>query len=256
MRRVRFLASAAAVLVTASSIAGCEWASDPSPDPTTTSATPSEVETSSEPEEPTESEEPTAAEPTTPAEDDLPGTPVDGFPEAGVSLTIVGVSAQEILNLRIGPGVEYDSIARMPPDTNLVATGRNRDLGSSAGLWYQVRAGDDVGWVISTYVAELGASRDVTDRFVPKPRADSRRELIDDVVTAWGGDPSEAVVVYGPVEIEDLQFRVDVPSDDDAVTGARLFVVARVRGDTYIVTRVTATQLCARGVSGTGECED
>ena len=256
MRRARLFSVAAAMLLVASTSAACEWTTDPSPDPTTASptsptASPTDVEPATEP----PSEETSEAEPTPPAEGDLPGEPVDGFPEAGVRLTIVGVSSQEILNLRIGPGVDFDSIARMPPDTQLTATGRNRDLGSSAGVWYQVRAGEDVGWVISTYVAELGASRDVTDQFDPVPKADSPRALIDKVVRAWGGDPDDAVVVYGPVVIDDLQFRVDVPSaGDDAVAGARLFVVASVKDDTYTVTRVSATQLCSRGVSGTGDC--
>ena len=256
MRPARLLAAAAAVLLVASVSTACAWATDPSPEgPTASPTDPTPSPTDIEPATETPSEESTDAEPTPPAEEDLPGEPVDGFPGAGVALTIVGVSSQEILNLRIGPGVDFDSIARMPPDTRLTATGRNRDLGSSVGTWYQVRAGDDVGWVISTYVAELGASRDVTDQFDPAPRADSPGDLIDVVVTAWGGDPASAVVVYGPITIDDLQFRVDVPSaSDDSVVGARLFVVARVTNDRYIVTRVTATQLCARGVSGTGDC--
>lgn len=256
MRRARVLAAAAVALLVAAVGAGCEWTTDPSPETTTASpATPSPSPTDVEPATETPSEEPTEAEPTPPAEEDLPGETVDGFPEAGVKLAIVGVSSTEILNLRIGPGVDFDSIARMPPTTSLVATGRNRDLGSSAGIWYQVRAGDDVGWVISTYVAELGASRDVTDQFDPAPKDDSPSALIDEVVRAWGGDPDDAVVVYGPVVIDDLQFRVDVPQGDgDSVAGARLFVVASEKNDTFTVTRVTATQLCARGVSGTGVC--
>ncbi|WP_156252201.1 SH3 domain-containing protein [Pseudactinotalea terrae] len=262
MQRARASAAAAAALLLAGLLGSCDLVTDPSPDPSTTTAptsdpTPTDTAAGAEVEDATASGEPTEADPTTPAEEDLPGTVVEGYPEAGTSLLIVGVNAQEILNLRIGPGIEFDSIARLAPDTPLVATGRNRDLGGGAGIWYQVRAGDDVGWVISRYVAEPGASRDVTDTFDPPPTGDSRRALIDAVVAAWDqtGSP-QAIVVYGPIVVqENLQVRIDVlVKGDDSVLGARLFVVAAQADDTFTVTRVTATQLCARGVSGTGDC--
>lgn len=242
------------VLALVAALTGCQFATDPSPDPSTTAATSSPAPGPTDVELATATPEAESASPTPPAEEDLPGQALDGFPAAGISLAIIGVQAQEILNLRIGPGIEFESVARLTPDTSLIATGRNRDLGGSAGIWYQVRAGDDVGWVIATYVAELGASRDVTDRFQPPPTATTRSGLVDAVVAAW--DPSgTAVIVYGPIVIQDLQVRVDVLSPgDDSVLGARLFVVATDDGGTYTVTRVTATQLCARGASGTGDC--
>lgn len=251
----RIAAAGTGLLSLAVLLTGCQYVTDPSPEPSsvTTTATASAGPTDVEPS--AEEAEPTSQPPTTPSEEDLPGEPVEGFPEAGTSLTIIGVSAQEILNLRIGPGVDFASILRMPPDTDLVATGRNRDLGSSAGLWYQVRAGEEVGWVIAPYVAEPGATRDVTDDVDPPPSAGSRSALIDAVVAAW--DPSgtsESVVVFGPVQTQDLQFRVDVLTGDDSVAGVRLSVVASADGDRYEVTRISATQLCARGVTGTGVC--
>ncbi len=252
-RTARFLAVVALTLL---ALTACDLVTDPSPDPTadptTTEPPTTEAPSDVEPSDAATTEDPSA---TPPAEEDLPGEAVDGFPEAGVSLAIVGVGATEILNLRIGPGIDFDSIARMPPETSLTATGRNRDLGGSAGTWFQVRAGDDVGWVISSYVSELGASRDVTDRFDPLPRAGSRSALIDEVIAGWSRS-RDAIVVYGPVTAgEAMQVRIDVfHGDDDSVLGARLFVVADVDGDRFVVTKVTATQICARGVSGTGDC--
>lgn len=257
---VALLAAAALTALTA-----CDYVTDPSPEPTTTaSTTPSPTEPtgldgpsgSSEPESAeTEPEPEEPASPTPPSEAEMPGEPVEGFPEVGTSLVITGVPAQEVLNLRIGPGIEFASVARLTPDTRLVATGRNRDTGG-AGLWYQVRAGEDVGWVFARYVAEPGASRDVTDHFDPPPSADRPGDLVDLVVERWQpGSGDDEVVVFGPVVIDDdLQVRVDVPATDDSVVGARLFVVAARDDDVFTVTRVTATQLCARGVSGTGDC--
>lgn len=242
-------------------LASCQYVTDPSPDPSpelptaspTSSSTLATPEATGETSEPTPSDT-TEAPPTPPSEDEMPGEPVEGFPEVGTGLVIIGVPAQEILNLRIGPGIEFASIGRLTPDTSLVATGRNRDLGS-AGVWYQVRAGDDVGWVFSAFVAEPGAIRDVTDHFDPPPSAKRPGDLVDEVVAAWQSDGhGEAVVVYGPVVVDDLQFRVDVPSGDESVVGARLFVVAAKDDDTFTVTRVTATQLCAHGVLATGDC--
>lgn len=258
MRRARLLATT--VLLVAVVLGGCDLATDPSPDPTTSepasaaTTAPDDVEPS-----PTEPEPETTA-PTPPAEDELPGEAVDSGPGAGAALVIIGVSAQEILNLRIGPGIDFDPVVRMPADTGLVATGRARDLGGGAGVWYQVRAvvdgTDEVGWVLSSYTAQRGARRDVTDQFDPPPTAGSRDGLIDAVVAAWDRSPdATATVVFGPVERDDLQLTVDVlTGGDDSVVGARLVVVSAVDDGRYTVTRVTATQLCARGVSGTGDC--
>jgi len=258
MQRARVPVAAAAALLVAGLVSSCWLATDPSPEQSpTTELTSSAAPTDEEVEDATASAEPTESAPTPPAEEDLPGAVLDGYPEAGTSLLIVGVSSEEILNLRLGPGIEFDSIARLAPDTPLVATGRNRDLGGSAGIWYQVRAGEDVGWVISRYVAEPGASRDVTDTFDPAPTGEGRGAVIDAVVAAWDRTgTAEAIVVYGPVVTqENLQARVDVlVPGDDSVRGARLFVVAEQAGTTLTVTRVTATQLCARGAAATGDC--
>lgn len=263
MQRARAIVGAATALLLAALIGSCDLVTDPSPDLTTqpspaAETTPPPTDQDGEQvEDATASEAATAAEATTPAEDDLPGTVLEGYPEAGTNLLIVGVRAEEILNLRIGPGIEFDFVARLSPDTPLVATGRNRDLGGSAGIWFQVRAGDDVGWVLSRYVAEPGASRDVTDTFDPPPTAGTRRGVIDAVVAAWDQTGSAtSIVVFGPIVIdENLQVRIDVLTPgDDSVIGARLFVVAPQEDDTFTVTRVTATQLCAHGTSGTGDC--
>lgn len=258
MQRARALTAAVAAALLGGLVASCDLVTDPSPDPsTTTELTSSPAPTEEEVEDADASEEPTEDAPTPPAEEDLPGTALDGYPEAGTRLLIVGVNAEEILNLRLGPGIDFDSIARLPPDSPLTATGRNRDLGGSAGIWFQVRAGEDVGWVISRYVAEPGAIRDVTDRFDPPPTAETRGDMIDAVVQQWDQTgTATAIVVFGPIVVDDaLQARVDVLAPgDDSVLGARLFLVADSDDEGFTLTRVTATQLCARGVAGTGDC--
>lgn len=242
-----------AVVLAAGLLGGCQFITDPSPDPSVTSSTAEPVP------EPTTSEtepSPASPTPTPPSPDQLPGSEVTGYPDPGTALNIIGVPSTEILNLRIAPGVDFESIARLTPEANLVATGRNRLLEDDQGLWYEVHGDGELGWVSAQYVAQLGASRNVTDSFNPPPTAATRIELIDAVVAAWDGTANpDATVVYGPVEMEDLQVRIDVlTGGDDSVLGARLFVVADNSSAQYVVTRVTATQLCARGLSGTGDC--
>lgn len=254
MRHARVVAASVAALLAAGMLAACDLVTDPSPEITTTTPPTTTATPTPEPPATSEATEPESPTPTPPSEAEMPGEPIEGFPEVGENLVITGVPAQEILNLRIGPGIEFDSVGRLTPDTPLVATGRNRDTGS-AGIWYQVRAGDDVGWVFAGYIAAPGAIRDVTELFDPPPSAARPGDLVDAVVEMWqSGSRGDAVVVYGPVIIDDLQFRVDVPTDDDSVVGARLFVVATKADDEFTVTRVSATQLCARGVAGTGDC--
>jgi len=53
----------------------------------------------------------------------------------------------DALNLRAGPGVEYDRIGQLTKGTPLTIRGSTED-----GTWLQVVAGDDTGWVAVKYV--------------------------------------------------------------------------------------------------------
>ncbi|MFV0426973.1 MAG: SH3 domain-containing protein [Beutenbergiaceae bacterium] len=244
---------AIAIFLASATLTGCQFITDPSPESaTSTAASPSPVVTAEEP-EPEATQSPPS--PTPPTQSQLPGAVATGYPSAGTALTIIAVPATEILNLRLGPGTTFASIARLPAAADLVATGHNRIL-SAEELWYEVRADGELGWVSAQFVAQLGASRDVTDSFDPLPSAPNRTELINAVVAAWDRTAApDATVVFGPIEQEDLQVRIDILTPgDDSVLGARLFLVADNDAQNYVVTKVMATQLCARGVTGTGDC--
>lgn len=63
---------------------------------------------------------------------------------------VVGVAANDVLNIRSGAGVSHGIVGIFPPDArNVRITGRIRTLGSGA-VWVEVRAAglpDSVGWV-------------------------------------------------------------------------------------------------------------
>lgn len=248
MRKTHAVVAILAAIV----LGGCEFVTDPSPETGTTTQSPTTTVPAPTTTEPKPS--PTETAPTPPSEAELPGEAIEGYPQAGTGLTIVGVPATEILNLRIGPGTDYVTVARLAPSADLIATGRSRAL--QDGIWNEVHADGELGWVSARYLAQLGASLNVTDQFDPPPSAATRADLIEQVVRMWDQTPEpESAVVYGPVETDGLQFHVDVLTrDDDSVMGARLFVVADNSGEEYVVTKVTATQLCVRGISTTGEC--
>lgn len=251
MRPAIIAAATALALVT-----GCDYITDPSPTTPTSSTASTPAATANAPEpEATSDPTPAQAVATPMPSDQLPGTEVTGYPDPGTPLTVIGVPSTEILNMRLGPGVAFESIAQLVGSSNLVATGRVRQLDGDLGVWYEVHTNGQVGWVSSRYAAELGATRDVTDTFTPAPTAPNRGDLIDAVVTAWDptADP-DFTVVEGPIEIEDLQVRIDIRTNDDPVMGARLFVVANISPGQYEVTKVMATQICSRGVAGTGDC--
>jgi hypothetical protein len=79
--------------------------------------------------------------------------------------------ATRTVNVRAGPGTNYDVLGSLPANTPLAVTGRN-----SERSWWQVRlSADESGWVAASVVEEQGV-RDVplaqappTPTFVPQP---------------------------------------------------------------------------------------
>ncbi len=67
--------------------------------------------------------------------------------------SVVGVAADDVLNVRSGPGVEYDIIAGLSPTaTGVMLTGRETLVGSS--VWVEVVTDEGTGWVNESYLAE------------------------------------------------------------------------------------------------------
>lgn len=103
---------------------------------------------------PTPTLEPTATplptpepEPTTPLLDET------------AAFAVVYVAADDVLNVRSGPGVANDIVGELPPDaSNVTITGEGQMVEGS--LWVPVQAGAVAGWVNSTYLAEMVAATD------------------------------------------------------------------------------------------------
>jgi hypothetical protein len=202
------------------------------------------------------------ATPTTAAVEDLPGERVEIFPYEDAELAVVGVAADDVLNLRSGPGADFEVVAELEPRaTGLVATGHNRSL-DEGGFWNEVRVGDDGGWVNAAFVAQPGQVDDITSEVAAtpdRPRASTMEELGRLVGATRASDepPSEIVVVDGP-ELGDLgEVTVDVIGmGDDAVRGERLAVFGTPEpgGAGFTLRTVERTVLCARGVTPEGLC--
>jgi uncharacterized protein YraI len=105
--------------------------------------------------------EPPDSSPPTPTSDGVPGsiipTPVPGFPF---------VTANENVNIRTGPGVDYDNIGILKEGENAAIIAYSND-----STWWAVRYPNpplDIGWVSADYVTQTG---DVTIVPTPAPGA-------------------------------------------------------------------------------------
>ncbi len=84
-------------------------------------------------------------------QEDLPGP--EGIPAARLA-RVVGVAADDTLNVRIGPGVENPVVGRLAPDTVVRTTGNRAPVAGSD--WVEVQTPEGYGWVNGTYLAPAG----------------------------------------------------------------------------------------------------
>ena len=93
-------------------------------------------------------EEASAAAPVTSAEP--PGSIFKDHTAHQQSYRVVGVAANDVLNIRSGAGVSHGIVGMFPPNArNVRITGRTRTL-SSGAIWVEVRSAalpNNVGWV-------------------------------------------------------------------------------------------------------------
>lgn len=69
----------------------------------------------------------------------------------GPRYRVVGVAANDTLNVRQAPDPTAEVVMQLPPDASgLVATGETRRVGNA--LWRHVRAGDGAGWVNARFL--------------------------------------------------------------------------------------------------------
>lgn len=253
MRRALILGLLTVALIAA----GC---GDDDAETSTDTSAPSETETESDTttasETETEGSTSTTAAPT-PAE--LPGERMDIFPYEGAELTVVAVEADDVLNVRAAPGVEFEIVTSLDPLADgIVPTGHNRQL-DDGSIWAEVEADGETGWANTAFLAHPGAVDDVTSALWPdvadRPSAETMVQLGEAVAAqvAGDGEPAPDVVVVDGPTVGDLgEITVDVVGfPDDSVLGQRLHVFAEPDpgGESFTVRTVESTTLCRRGVS-------
>lgn len=194
---------------------------------------------------------------------ELPGERIEIFPYEGAPLAVVGVGAGDILNVRTAPDPSAEVVTELDPLADrLTATGHNRQVEDGA-IWAEIDTGEASGWVNTAYVAQVGATDDVTSRLYPdvagRPVADTLLQLGEQVAAdaAGQGEPEPRVVVVDGPDVGDLgEVTVDVLDyPDDSVLGERLRIFAEQEGgESFRVRTVESTTLCRRGVTEDGAC--
>ncbi len=252
MRRAALALTAALALF--GGLAGCgddEGGEDTADGTTTTTSAPA---TSAEEGSTTTAGDTTTTATDGPGAEDLPGEPFDLYPYEGAALAVVGVAAEDTLNVRSGPGTDFDVVTEAAPTAEgLVATGRNRELDDDS-VWAEVEVEGATGWVNIAFVSEPGAPRDVT-LDVPTTVVDTVAE-VGEIVSASrvfeGEGPEPTITVVA--RPSDTELVIDVLGrGDDAQEGERLHIVAEPWGEGFHVLSTEATALCSRGVSD-GAC--
>lgn len=192
---------------------------------------------------------------------ELPGERIEIFPYEGAELAVVGVAHDDMLNVREGPGVDFDVVTELRPTAlGLTATGHVRDIGDA--FWTEVEVDDDTGWVNVRFVSQFGATDDIRAEIESAgglPTAGSVLDLGMAIAERRASDePASDIVVVVPPSMGDLgEVTIDVIGfGDDSVGGERLHVFAASEdgGDTYYVQSVERTVMCARGIGGGGLC--
>lgn len=192
----------------------------------------------------------------------LPGEPFDLGPSSGDVLSVVAVAFDDVLNLRAGPGTDFEVLKKMPPRYDrVIANGRAQSLPNST--WYEVTALGVTGWASATFLAELGSTDDITSEIIDKlgetPTAETMADLGLAVADSYPAiERPLRVRMSGEPSVGDLgEVIYDVVGfADDSVRGLRLHVFGQPleSGEGFSLKSVEATALCARGVTGDGLC--
>lgn len=210
----------------------------------------------------TETETETADPSTTtaaPTPTELPGERIDLFPYEGTELAVVGVEADDVLNVRAAPGAGYEVVDRLDPLADGIRpSGHNRQLEDDT-VWAEITLDGTTGWASTAFLSHPGVVRDITSQLYPTPAARPRGdtmvhigELVAERVAGDGQPQPDVVVVDGPTVGDVGEITVDVIGfPDDAQLGERLRIFAEPDpgGESFTVRTVESTLLCRRGVS-------
>jgi hypothetical protein len=189
----------------------------------------------------------------------LAGTPIDFFPQTSDELSVVGVAHDDVLNVRVGPGIFNDIVDTLDPTGTTTAAGNARDLGLA--IWVEHATGDAAGWSNYAFLAFAGATDDATAEVVgllgEVPTADSMPALGLIVAQSLASeDPPSFIVMSVAPSVGDLgEVTYDVIGlGDDAVRGYRLHVFGEPLTDGFSLHTVERTSLCSRGVDADELC--
>lgn len=187
------------------------------------------------------------------------GAPVAG-PPAGSVLGVVGVTYDDVLNVRSGPGTGRRVVVRLDPHESAVeATGAARVLGEV--VWWEISFDGQVGWASSDFLGYLGQTDDATAAIIElagkRPRTNTMYGLANSAARLLATrDPISRIRITASgtlgVTADATVDVIDV--GDDAVLGYRLHVFGRQLGTGYELDAVERTVLCTRGVTPEGTC--
>ncbi len=196
----------------------------------------------------------------------LPGQAFDGILPQGAVLNVIGVRADDVLNVRALPGHRENIVDTLEPLAgDLVFSGRERLIGNPVRIWYEIDTGTTTGWVNSWFVAPLAGTVDVTSKVVADvgeiPTGETVVEIaeivIDSRISGFDIDP-RIVMVDGPHEGDLLEVTFDVLGfRDDSVQGERLHIFITPAEETdgpMSLKSVELTWICARGGGGGELC--
>ncbi len=188
----------------------------------------------------------------------LPGEPIEIGPQPGDVLAVVGVSHDDVLNVRAAPGTDQRVVEELDPlASEVVALGNARAL--PASIWFEVETDGGTGWASSSFLAYLGGTSDETAAIVEllgeTPAAETMLDLGLIVAESLASDePASRIVMSVAPTVGDLgEVTYDVVGiGDDAVRGFRLHVFATPDegGEGFVLKSVEQTVLCGRGLSG------
>ncbi len=192
----------------------------------------------------------------------LPGEPfATHVPMPGESVAVVGVSFDDTLAVRNGPGDDFGIAAELGPLDEPTGTGIGRLRTDLSSIWWRVGFDSSEGWVDSTFIGRLGDTTDATAGVVAElggiPSAPTMLELgrvVADTFAAEPPDTSRITVTVAPTlgDLGEVTYDV-VGLGDDSVLGWRLVVFGTPDGGgpgVFSLKSVEATLLCARGTSG------
>jgi len=258
-RPLAVLAALALIVAACGDSATTTTAVPPAADTTTTTAPTTSVTTTVTTAAPTT----TAATTTTTTTTDWIGEPYDFWvpvPDEGAIIGVIGVRYDDTLNVRTGPGIDFDVIAELDPTLmGITGTGAGWQL-PSGSVWWEIEIDGVTGWANQRFLSRIGDVDDVTALIVERlgqiPTAATMLDLANTVGNEFVFEEDGTLVVtVAPTEGDLGEVTVDVVGvGDDSVGGQRLHIFGQPNeGAGFSLMTVEATIFCQRGVSG-GVC--